>query len=62
MNDLRSAEDLRGQVDAEHLMYLAAFRAAVSANETIAKQREVIAELRDTLRRVGCAVFPVETR
>lgn len=61
-DEQRVIETLRGDVDSWRLMYLAAFRAAVDSRETIAKQREVIAELRETLRRMTRSSFPVETR
>lgn len=50
------------EAEQARLMYSAAFRAAIAAQETIRKQQECIAELRETLRRIACAAFPVETR
>lgn len=67
MTDLTPAEKLRlvhALDEAEHwqAMYRAAFGAAVDAHETIRKQQECIADLRETIRRCACEAFPAETR
>ena len=61
-DEQRVIETLRGDVDSWRLMYRAAFDAAVASRETIAKQQECIAELRETIARMTRSSFPVETR
>lgn len=67
MTDLTRAEKLRlvqalDDADHWHRMYRAAFGAAVDAHETIRKQQECIAELRETIRVMAWKAIPAEER